>query len=200
MIVLASNSWIKKSILEKSEFEFIAVDAEVDERAIEARTKNATDIEVCTKIAEAKAEKVAEKYPDDFVIAADTFGVLPDGARMSKPRDEQGALKIAKQQSGKTVRCYTGVTIIYKGKKITGHTETELKYVKFSENAVKELMSRSENTVRSGGLGFFMDAPGFTLVERFTGSYTGAMGLPMEIIRKAIKELKYEQGRNISKV
>jgi len=29
-------------------------------------------------------------------------------------------------------------------------------------------------------------------VQNFDGSYTGAMGLPMEIVRKNIKTLKYK--------
>ena len=56
----------------------------------------------------------------------------------------------------------------------------------------KQKKTGDDARIRNSGLGFFMDSPGFTLVQNFDGSYTGAMGLPMEIVRKNIKTLKYK--------
>jgi septum formation protein len=168
----------------------ITVDAEVDERKIEAENNDKTDTEISKLIALAKARTVANKYPDDIVIGADTFAVMPDGRRMSKPSNNDEAIKQSIAQSGKTIKVFTGVAIIYAGQEYVDSSYTEVSYIEFSKDLIRKLTMGDDGTVRNAGLGFFDDAPGFSLVKSFSGSYTGAMGLPMEIVRPIIDSLE----------
>lgn len=192
MIILASNSWMKKTILKKAGFKFKSIDADIDEQLLQKKMHKANHSEVCVALAQAKAEKIAEKFPNDFIIAADSFGVLEGGKRLSKPKNNLESINLSMKQSGKTTICYTGIAIIYKKKIFTGHTVTKVKYCNFDRRTIEHLTSGQDSSIRNGGLGFFIDAPGFTLVSEFIGSYTGAMGLPMEIVRNVMKDFKYK--------
>lgn len=193
MIILASNSWLRKTILEVSELQFEILVKEVDERTIEASHQDKTDEEVAVLISKAKSEAVANERQDDLVIAADTFAILPDGRRLHKPGSPEEAIELCLLQSGKTIHAVTGISMTYRGKTITNACTTLISYVNFDEKTITKLLEGDDATIRNSGLGFFSDAPGFTLVEKFEGSYTGAMGLPMEIVRENIKQLKYSE-------
>lgn len=192
MIILASNSWLRRTIMEASRLPFRVETAEVDERSLEAQHSAKGDETVAMILAEAKAHAIHEKYPDDLVIAADTFAVLPGGERLHKPATPEEAIELCLVQSGKTIRAVTGITMAYKDTIVTDHCSTDITYMEFDRAIIEELLKGDDATVRNSGLGFFSDAPGFTLVASYNGSYTGAMGLPMEIVRENIRQLGYK--------
>lgn len=188
-LVLASNSWIRKQILDKSEFEYTVKSAEVDERQIEEANKGKSYQEIAELLASAKAQAVAKNNPKDIVIGADTFAVLDDGEVLHKPESHKEAVELCLKQSGKAINVYTGIAVVANGKTQTATSETRITYCEFSKELIEKLLDGDDATIRNAGLGFFTDAPGFTLVESYEGSYTGAMGMPMEILRKLLKNI-----------
>ncbi|HSW78116.1 MAG TPA: Maf family protein [Candidatus Chromulinivoraceae bacterium] len=191
MIILASNSWLRKTILEASGLPFEIHVRSVDERDIEASHQDKSDEQIATILARTKSEAVWSGHQNDLVIAADTLTLLPDGRRLHKPSSAKEAIELCLLQSGKTIRAMTGVAMTYRGKTITNVCATSISYIDFDEKTIRKLLEGNDFTIRNAGLGFFLDAPGFTLVESFEGSYTGAMGLPMEIVRKNLRLLDY---------
>lgn len=192
MITLASGSWLRKTILESSEFLFQIKTKETDERAIEVLHKDKSDKELAIILASAKAKDILKDHPDDLVIAADTFAVLPSGERLHKPTSSEEAIELCLRQSGKKIYAITGLAMAYGEKLLTNASVTEIEYIEFDRATITKLLESDDATIRNSGLGFFQDAPGFTLVKSFNGSYTGAMGLPMEIIRENLKILGYK--------
>lgn len=193
MIILASNSWLRKTIMEASRLRFTTDSVDLDERALEQKNQNKTDEEVAIILASAKAKLVQHKHPDAVVIAADTFALLPSGKRLHKPANPEEAVELCLLQSGKTIKAVTGMVMSYRGKVLTNTTVTNITYITFDRPTIKHLLEGDDATIRNSGLGFFSDAPGFTLVKSFNGSYTGAMGLPMEIVRQNLKLLNYSE-------
>lgn len=193
MIILASNSWLRKTIMEASELQFTTDSVDLDERALEQKNQDKTDGEIAVILASAKAQLVQHKHPDAVVIAADTFALLPSGERLHKPATPEEAVELCLLQSGKTIRAVTGMAMSYKGKTLTSTTVTNITYTYFDRPTIEHLLEGDDATIRNSGLGFFSDAPGFTLVESFNGSYTGAMGLPMEVVRRNLKQLNYSE-------
>lgn len=191
MIILASGSWLRKTILEASELEFQVRTKEIDERAVEALHGGKSDSDVAIILATAKAHAVLEDHPSDLIISADTFVVLPSGERLHKPSSAEEAIELSLEQAGKTIYAITGVAMAYGDKLITNSSTTKITYTNFDRATIEKLLVGNDVTIRNAGLGFFSDAPGFTLVQSIDGSYTGAMGLPMEIVRENIKLLDY---------
>jgi septum formation protein len=143
-------------------------------------------------LASAKAEDVLKDNPGDLVIAADTFAVMPSGERLHKPVSSEDAIELCLQQSGKKIYVITGLAMAYGNRLITNTSVTEIEYIEFDRATITKLLESDDATIRNSGLGFFIDAPGFTLVKSFNGSYTGAMGLPMEIVRENLTVLGYK--------
>lgn len=191
MIILASGSWLRKTIMQASEFTFEVKTKDVDERKIESLYHGKGHAEVVEMLAQAKASAVASDYPDDLVIGADTFVVLPNGERGHKPKTKAEAFEVCLAQSGKKATVYTGIAVCYKGKIATATVSAVITYSKFGKSQLELLFQKDDPTIRNAGLGFFMDAPGFTLVETFEGSYTGAMGLPMDEVRQLMQEVDF---------
>jgi len=192
MIILGSNSQLRKMIMELSGLAFKTVSSNVDEREIEVNNPTKTPEEIVEILAAAKAKAIAKYFPNDAVITADTFGILPDGRRLHKTKTPEESIQLALQQSGQTVIVNTGVAVAHQGKIITNLTTTKIKYSTFDEATARLLFQKNEQARRrNAGLGFFTDAPGFTLVEKIEGSYLGAMGLPMDTIRASLEEIGY---------
>jgi len=193
MIILASNSELRKFIMESSGLPFRIETSDVDEREIEDSNPTKTPEEIVEILALAKAQAIAHHFPDDTIIAADTFGILPDGKRLHKTNSLEESIQLALQQSGQTIVVNTGVAIAHQGETMTSLTSTKIKYSPFDEATVRLLFQKNKQTQRrNAALGFFIDAPGFTLVEKVEGSYLGAMGLPMEAVRINLEKIGYK--------
>jgi septum formation protein len=182
----------REKIIESTSLNYMTASADVNERTIEKNNSAKSNTELAIILAVAKAEKISKKFRNDLIIAADTFAVLQDGKILHKPKDKKEAISLCMAQSGATIEVITGLCMIYKSKMLKDYSKTKITYTKFQESTIVELLKGDDATIRNSGLGFFSDAPGFTLVKSFRGSYTGAMGLPMEIVRKNIVKLGYD--------
>lgn len=185
-IILASGSYKRKEILTKAGIEFRVIVPEIDERLFDGLPIK----ERVQKIAQEKARKVKEQFPGFVIIAADTMDVSDKQIVNHKPKDLEEGLKMAMAYSGSSSVCYTGVCLIHPkfGERVEV-AETKIKMQSFSKEELQKLVD-DKFLLRAGALGMSEETAGFTLVESVTGSYTGPFGLPMEIIRKYLKEWK----------
>lgn len=185
-IILASESFLKNFIFEKTKIKYVKMPADIDERQIQ----NSNTKKLVAELSVHKCKKIADFHPHDIVIAADTIMVNEQGKQFHKPKDKKEAFEMCMSLSGQVVDVYTGVSIYEKGLgTFTDVSETRLAYINFTKTTLNKLIENDESSIRSGALGFFSDSPGFTLVEDFNGSYTGAMGLPMEIIYPVLHKI-----------
>ena len=108
-IVLASASSRRRQLMSDAGYEFMVVPPEVDESAFE--TNNADPIEYAKLLALAKAKRVAQKYPDSFVIGADTI-VDFQGRIIGKAADAEEAEQITRKLFSEPHKVITGVAIL----------------------------------------------------------------------------------------
>ena len=188
-ILLASESYLKNFILEKTRLNYDAVPANIDESVFD-------ELEIGRRVvmlAEKKAEVVAKSNPQSIVISADTLTTDPDGNVYNKLTGSGDPFKAALDLSGKTIQIYTGCCVYepsigYASKLVM----SSIKYTEFTEETLRRVIEGDDASIRSGSLGIFYDAPGFTLIEHIEGSYTGSFGMPMEFV--------YEQLDHINKL
>ena len=100
MLILATKSSTKRSLMNRSGLEYIAMPADVDECSIENAHPSLNAKETVILLARAKAKKLSLVYPNEFIIAADTFGVLPDGSRLHKAKTTEETMRMCLSQSG----------------------------------------------------------------------------------------------------
>lgn len=183
-IILASGSYKRKEILEKAGINFRVVVPEINERLL----NNLPVKERVQKIAQAKARKVAEQFPNSVIIAADTMDESEKQIINHKPKDLEEGLKMAMEYSDSSSICYTGVCLIHpKFGEVVEVSKTKIRIQPFSKEELKKLVD-DKFLLRAGALGISEETAGFTLVESICGSFTGPFGLPMEIVRKYLKK------------
>ncbi len=189
-IILASESFLKKFIFDKSKLPYETQPANIDETVYD----NLPVGERVAKLAESKAAKIAEANPDATIISADTLTADADGNVYNKLTHGDDPFAAAMNLSGKTIDIYTGCCVY---NKTTGYNITAIKssitYGTFSQQTLQRLIEGDNAAIRSGALGVFYDSPGFTLIEKIEGSYTGSFGLPMEFVYKQLDRIDEAQ-------
>lgn len=195
MLILATESPTKRMIMDRSGLAYEAISANIDERAIEKSHPELDARETAILLARSKAEALAKLYPSDCIVAADTFGVLPDGSRLHKAKTAAEKMKMCLSQSGKTTTIYTGVCVINQGETFTDSTETKITYMNFNAAMLDNAYNHNPNR-RNAALGFHVDSAGFVLIEKIEGSYMGALGLPLDKMYNLLKKAGYDDSRN----
>src|SRR5690606_20314177 len=102
-ILLASGSPSRKRLLENAGIAVRAVKAEINERSIEAPLEGTgvSPEDVALILAEAKAQEVSQRFPEQWVIGADQTLSL-EGKIFHKPADMEGARQHLLALSGQT--------------------------------------------------------------------------------------------------
>lgn len=105
-LILASTSPFRQALLGKLGLPFITAAPDVDETP---RAGEAADALV-TRLAVAKAQALADDYPDSWIIGSDQACVL-DGAIAGKPHTPDRAFTQLRQASGNAITFYTGLAL-----------------------------------------------------------------------------------------
>ncbi|MDQ1211528.1 Maf family protein [Pantoea anthophila] len=107
-ILLASTSPFRQALLHKLGLPFITAAPEVDESPLPGESAQA----LVTRLALAKAQALAETYPDHWIIGSDQVCVL-DGVITGKPHTAEKARAQLRAASGKVITFYTGLALFH---------------------------------------------------------------------------------------
>lgn len=183
-LILASKSPRRKYLLEQAGIEFDVIPSQFDENSIALKKPNL----YVQALAQAKAEEVARKYPDRWIIGADTI-VLIDGQILGKPNGKDAARRMLGQLSGQTHQVYTGFTICCVDREKT-HTDaifTDVTFKELSQHEIEWYIHTDEPFDKAGA--YAIQGLGTFLVKAIKGSYTNVVGLPVcEVIEHLIQE------------
>ncbi len=184
LLILASASPRRKYLLEQAGLSFDIIPSSVDEDSIPV-TAPENYVQV---LAEAKALDIAEKYPECWVIGADTI-VMINGTILGKPGSRDDARAMLEQLSGQSHFVYTGYSIHCREKKIiiSEAVKTEVVFKELSHEEIEWYVHTKEPFDKAGA--YAIQGLGTFLVRRIAGSYTNVVGLPVcEVIEHLIKE------------
>lgn len=106
-LILASTSIYRKALLEKLRLPFECERPEVEEHPLD----NESAHDMVVRLAQLKACAVARRHADALVIGSDQVASI-EGHLLGKPADVHAAQAQLKQCSGKTVRFYTGLSLV----------------------------------------------------------------------------------------
>ncbi len=106
-IILASSSPYRRQLLERLHLDYECHSPNIDESIHDG--EQAHDY-VC-RLAQAKAQSIAEKYPQAVVIGSDQCALLDDEI-LGKPGSHARALEQLRRAQGKTVVFHTGVCVL----------------------------------------------------------------------------------------
>ncbi len=181
-LILASASPRRRELLELAGYDFRVVTSEVEEIINPQLEPN----ELVMSLAEQKAGAVAEKSPESAVIGADTVVVL-DGRIMGKPKDEQDAIRMLKQLSGRVHDVYTGVCIVIAGNAHSFFECTRVRFCELCDDEIAAYVATGEPMDKAGAYG--IQGKGCVLVEGIEGDYFNVVGFPVSRFCREIKRL-----------
>ena len=191
-LILASQSKVRKQILEKNNIKCIVIKSNLDEEPIkDGLIKDGASPEIISKnLAEIKAIKVSRQNHDFIVLGADSVIDL-DNKIISKPQNRKEALEILKKLNGKKHSLISSVTLARNGSMIWNYTDkSELKMKNLSENELKQYLSKIKTeTLLAYGV-YQIEADGLNLFEYVKGDKDSIMGLPIKQIKDYISNYK----------
>lgn len=183
-LILASKSPRRRDLLNQAGLTFTVIPSTVDERAVAI----ASPEEHVRLLAEAKAGEVAQRFPESWVIGADTV-VLIENTVLGKPRTQSEARHMLETLSGKTHKVLTGYCICCKNAKrsFSRTVETKVLFKPLTDREMDWYVSTREPFDKAGG--YAAQGLGTFLIQRVEGSYTSVVGLPVcEVVDYLVKQ------------
>jgi|TARA_B110000027_G_scaffold132259_1_gene158071 septum formation protein len=188
-IILASQSGVRKKILEKNNFNCHVIPSNVDEDQVKDSllAAGANPMLVSKNLAELKSTKVSNKHPDQMVLGADSVISLNNNL-INKPKSREEAFEILKKLNGSVHFLITSVCISKNGAMIWNFTDqSELKMKKLSNEKLASYLEKvSTETLLAYGV-YQIEAGGLELFETVKGNRDSIMGLPIKQIIDYIK-------------
>jgi len=137
------------------------------------------------RMAEEKASKVAEQFPNDYVLGADTI-VVAEGQVLAKPRDPQDAARMLAVLSGRGHQVTTAVSLISPG----GQTETrscttEVWFRKLDEKEIQKYVASGEPMDKAGA--YAIQGGAASWVVRLEGDHSNVVGLPVPLVVEMLR-------------
>ncbi len=174
-IILASSSPFRRELLQRLHIEFDCISPDIDE----SRLDDESPEHYVTRLAVAKATRIAADHPHAVVIGSDQCAVIDDQI-LGKPGNHQNALQQLRNARGKAVVFHTGICVKCIDAAFQQQTTVPFE-VLFRQltDAQLEHYLRIEEPYNCAG-SFKSEGYGITLFERMRGDDpTALVGLPL---------------------
>ena len=188
MIILASKSASRRTMLGAAGVEFEVRPAAIDERAVEAELGEADPATVALSLAEAKALSVSGGGLP--VLGSDSV-VSVAGRRFNKPASRTQAAEHLRYFSGKTMELHSAAAIAVGGHLRWSHlARAELKVRELTDDFVERyLVAEWPEVAQCVGV-FRIESVGVQLFESIDGDMFTVLGMPLLPVLGALRQLE----------
>ena len=191
-IILASNSKVRKKILDENKIECKVFPSNIDEESVKKSLlrENASPEMISKNLAELKANKISLKFNNEIVLGADSV-IDIDKDLVSKPKDRKEALKILKKLNGKTHYLISSVCVSKNGSMIWNYTDKAALTMKnLNDKQLEEYLSKITDETLYAYNVYQIEGEGRSLFSKIEGDENTIMGLPVKKIKEYIENLK----------
>ncbi len=175
MIILASSSPFRKTLLARLQLPFECLSPNIDESAL----TNESPHQLVIRLAEAKAAAIATDVPDAIIIGSDQVAVC-EGKILGKPGNLEKATEQLKFISGKEVVFHTGLCVLNSANQALESDEIQffVEFRRLSNEMIANYLEKEPAFHCAGS--FKSEALGVALTQRMTGDdATSLVGLPL---------------------
>ena len=182
-IILGSGSPRRKSLLKEMGYSFHVLISNADE----SFDPKMDIYEVATYLAQLKADSLlGQMNPNDLLICCDTV-VIQNGAILGKPKDQMEAEKTLQQLSNSSHEVMSAVCMHHKGEWNCFHEITQIEFHDLKYEDIKYYIEEFKPLDKAGSYGI-QEWIGLIAIKKITGSYTNVIGLPTQMLYKALGE------------
>ncbi len=177
MIILASGSPARRTLLLQAGVTCRAMPADLDEAALKAAMPAQEPAVLALALAAAKAEMISRTAPEALVIGADQMLVC-EGRRFDKPRDREEAVAHLRFLAGRTHTLVTATCLYRAGAKIWSDVaQARLTMRPLSEAFIAAYLE-SEGAAVLGSVGVYqLEGRGAQLFTQVEGDFFTILGL-----------------------
>ncbi len=180
-IVLASQSAARRKMLEDAGVHVETYPARVDEDEIKLalRAEGASVEDAAVKLAEAKARRIADKFPGAIVIGCDQM-LDCNGVWFDKPVDRAHAAAHLRAFSGKTHRLVSAAVAYRNMVRVWHHVDSAKLTVRILTDESIETYLDAVGDAALGSVGAYqLEGLGAQLFTRVDGDYFTVLGMPL---------------------
>ena len=180
-LILASGSEIRSSLLRQARVPVEIVPAAVDEASIKLSliSENVSARDIADALAEAKARKVASKYPGRLVLGADQVLEF-EGELLSKPSSPDDAIQQLTSMRGKKHDLFSAAVIYDDVKPVWRHVGKVSLFMRdASDTWLADYVDRNWSSIQSAVGGYKLEEEGSRLFTRIHGDYFNVLGMPL---------------------
>ena len=196
-IYLASNSPRRRELLKQIHVSFEPLlfrgPAREDHDIAEHILPGEDAVAYVRRVALAKAEGGINRVrwrelPQRLLLAADTT-LEVDGEIIGKPDNDEHAIAILRDLSGRTHQVLTAVVVTDGTRYEQRLSTSQVRFRRMTNDEIRHYVATGEATDKAGAYGIQGRAAVF--IEEIRGSYTGIMGLPLFETAALLKEFGY---------
>jgi septum formation protein len=180
-LILASASPRRRELLAGLGVSFGVIPAAVEEH----EASDADPRALVQHNAALKADWVAARHPDAFVLGADTT-VFLDGVVLNKPADLEDARRMLRHLAGRTHVVCTGLALrrLDSGLRDDQIVESRVTFRPLDEATIDRYLAAAHVLDKAGAYG--IQEQGELIVAGWEGSFTNIVGLPVEATRELL--------------
>lgn len=178
-IILASASPSRAALLTGAGIQFQRIPAHIDEQEVKrsAAAEGSNAIDVAKILADMKALRISNQYPESLVVGADQM-LECDGAWFDKPRNRDEAKISLQKLQGKTHKLLSSVCVA-RGNAVIWHhnAETKMTMRPLGDAFISKYLDAAGEKVCTSVGAYQLEGLGAHLFERIEGDYFTILGL-----------------------
>lgn len=182
-LILASTSPRRRQLLAEAGYAFEAVTPRFEEP--DDPLPHVSPTMHVESLAYFKARSVAGEYFQQTILAADTLA-FHDNTLIGKPSDAADARAILSRLAGTSHQVITGVALLApaSGRRLLQHDVSIIHMRPLTSRQIDAYIETGEWQGKAGAYG--IQDHGDEFVERYEGSFTNIVGLPMELLGRML--------------
>jgi septum formation protein len=180
-LILASASPRRQELLREMGINFEVHPANIEE----SRKEQEGPLDYAMRMAREKAAKVAQQYPDQLVLGADTI-VVVEQEILGKPADASDAARMLRTLSGRTHQVITAVSLAMRGRDAdTRACASDVCFSPLEEREIQEYIAGGEPMDKAGAYAIQGEAARW--VRQLIGDYSNVVGLPLPLVTEMLR-------------
>ncbi len=186
-IILGSQSFGRKQVLERAGYEFEIMSADIDEKAI--RSDNYEELPLL--LARAKAQALLERIKEPALLITSDQIVVWNGQLREKPESVGQAKEYLKSYADFPAQTNTAVVITNTatGVQAEGVDIAKVFFKQIPDIVIDELISKTKLMYTAGGI--IVEHPLFSpYIDRIEGEINSVSGLPLILTQELLEQVK----------